>query len=96
MKTLSLKLPETLYGDLTALAEHQGVSKSALVREALAELFRQQRAPARGSALALLEREKVALTRRQPAPLGVPCRDVQRRPLALVDGRGRGRTERDV
>ncbi len=55
MKTLSLKLPETLYGDLTALAEHQGVSKSALVREALAELFRQQRAPARGSALALLE-----------------------------------------
>ena len=55
MKTLSLKLPETLYGDLTSLAEHKGVSKSALVREALTELFRRQRAPSRGSALALLE-----------------------------------------
>jgi predicted transcriptional regulator len=55
MKTLSLKLPETLYGDLAALAEHQGVSKSALVREALVKLFSHQRAPDRGSALALLE-----------------------------------------
>ena len=55
MRTLSLKLSETLYGDLAALAEHRGVSKSALVREALAELFRRQRAPARDSALALLE-----------------------------------------
>ena len=55
MKTLSLKLPEVLYGELTALAEHKGVSKSALVREALAGLLRRQRAPDRGSALALLE-----------------------------------------
>ena len=55
MKTLSLKVPETLYGDLTALAEHKGVSKSALVREALALLFRRHRAPGRGSALALVE-----------------------------------------
>lgn len=55
MKTLSIKLPETLLGDLTSLAEHKGVSKSALVREALVELLRRQRAPARGTALALLE-----------------------------------------
>ena len=55
MKTLSLKVPETLYGDLTALAEHKGVSKSQLVRDALAELFRRQGPPGRGSALALLE-----------------------------------------
>lgn len=55
MKTLSLKLPETLYGNLTALAEHQGMSRSAVVREALVELFRRKKTPARGSALALLE-----------------------------------------
>ncbi len=55
MKTLSLKVPETLYGDLTALAEHKGVSKSALVRHALAELFRRHPAPGRGSALAVLQ-----------------------------------------
>lgn len=55
MKTLSLKIPETLYGNLTALAEHKGVSKSELVRDALAELFRRHPAPGRGSALALLE-----------------------------------------
>ncbi len=55
MRTLSIKVPETLYGDLTALAEHKRVSKSALVRDALAELFRRQRAPGRDSALALLE-----------------------------------------
>ena len=55
MKTLSLKIPETLYGDLTTLAEHKGVSKSALVRDALVELFRRHRAPGRGSALTLLD-----------------------------------------
>ena len=55
MKTLSLRLPEPLYGDLAALAEHKGVSKSALIRDALVALFRQQRAPGRGSALAMLE-----------------------------------------
>ena len=55
MKTLSIKVPEALYGDLTALAEHRHVSKSALVREALTGLFRRQRAPGRDSALALLQ-----------------------------------------
>ncbi len=55
MRTLSLKIPEMLYGDLTALAELRGVSKSELVRKALTDLFERQRVPARGSALALLE-----------------------------------------
>ncbi len=55
MKTLSLKLPETLYGDLAALAKDRGLSKSALVREALIDLFRRQRTPSRRSALAQLE-----------------------------------------
>jgi len=55
MKSISLKLPETLYGDLESLAEHKGVSKSALVREALLDLCRRQGAPTRGSALAQLE-----------------------------------------
>lgn len=55
MKTLSLKLPDALYGDLTALAEHKDTSRSALVREALVEFFRSERSPAKGSALDLLE-----------------------------------------
>lgn len=55
MKTLSFKLPELLYKDLVSLAEHRGVSKSELIREALGSLFERQRAPSRGNALALLE-----------------------------------------
>ena len=55
MKTLSLKLPDALYGDLSALAEHKGTSRSALVREALLQFFRRERSPAQGSALGLLE-----------------------------------------
>ena len=55
MKTLSLKVSETLYSDLTALAEHKGVSRSALVRDALTALSSRQRAPGRDSALALIE-----------------------------------------
>ncbi len=53
MKTLSLKIPETLDGSLTALAERKGVTKSALIREVLTKLFRKHPAPVRGSALAL-------------------------------------------
>jgi len=55
MKTLSLKLSDALYGDLSALAEHKGTSRSALVREAVLQLFRRERSPAQGSALSLLE-----------------------------------------
>ncbi len=55
MKTISLKLPETLDADLAALAQDQGVSKSELMRQALAELLRQGRPATRGSALALVE-----------------------------------------
>lgn len=55
MKTLSLKIPETLDGDLNAMAEEKGVTKSALIREALVELSKKKRPAARGSALALVE-----------------------------------------
>lgn len=55
MKTLSLKLPEALYGDLVSFAEHKGMSRSAIIRDALGELFRKERAPVRGNALAMLE-----------------------------------------
>lgn len=55
MKTLSLKIPETLEGDLAAVAEERGVSKSEVVREALVEHLRTVRPAARGSALAMVE-----------------------------------------
>lgn len=55
MKTLSLKIPDTLEGDLVAFAEERGVSKSEVVREALMRLMRTERPAARGSALAMVE-----------------------------------------
>ena len=55
MKTLSLRVPETLDQKLGAAADRQGVSKSSLVREALAELVAREGTPERGSALAALE-----------------------------------------
>ncbi|MEM7587030.1 MAG: CopG family transcriptional regulator [Acidobacteriota bacterium] len=55
MKTLTIRVPKTLYADLTALAEHKGVSRSKLVRDALAEHCRRQPTPGCSSALALLE-----------------------------------------
>lgn len=55
MKTLSLKLPDTLYSDLTSLAEDRGMSRSALVREAIGELFRRDHSPEENSALSLME-----------------------------------------
>lgn len=55
MKTLSLKIPDTLEGDLVAFAEERGLSKSEVVREALVRLFRRERPSARGSALAMVE-----------------------------------------
>lgn len=53
--SLNLKLPQTLYSDLATLAARRGVSKSALVREALTEFFHRHHGTARGSALAQLE-----------------------------------------
>lgn len=35
MKTISLKLPDTVAARLAAVAEHRGTSKSEVVREAL-------------------------------------------------------------
>ena len=55
MKTLSLKIPETLEGDLLAYARERGVSKSEVVREALKKLFGRERPTSRKSALALVE-----------------------------------------
>ena len=59
MKTMSLKITDALYGNLTALAEDQGMSRSELVRQALADFFRRrgrviESAP-KGSALAMVE-----------------------------------------
>ena len=55
MKTLSLKIPDTLEGDLIAFAKERGVSRSEVVREALMSLLSQERPRARGSALAMME-----------------------------------------
>lgn len=46
MSTISFKLPEQLVAQLDAEAERQGESKSAVVREALAQYL--SGAPARG------------------------------------------------
>ena len=55
MKTLSVKIPKTLDGDLVKLARQKGVTKSELIREALAQLSSGETPAARGSALALVE-----------------------------------------
>lgn len=55
MRTMSLKVTDTLYGDLTALAEDKGLSRAALVRQALADFFRREKVPAKVSALAMLD-----------------------------------------
>ena len=54
MKTLSVRLPDCLYGDLQRLAEKTGKSRSDLVREALVEFNRRRESLARYSALSLL------------------------------------------
>lgn len=43
MKTISLKLPDTLDEELTQLAEEKGESKSFLIREALDDYLSRQR-----------------------------------------------------
>ena len=55
MTTLTLKIPETMDGELAALANRQGVSKSALVRKAVSALLSQEQEPQEGSFLALAE-----------------------------------------
>jgi Arc/MetJ-type ribon-helix-helix transcriptional regulator len=53
MKTLSLKLPETLDSRLTAAARRRGQSRSAVVREALEALLGGDNAGREGSCLDL-------------------------------------------
>ncbi len=59
MRTLSIKVPETLDRDLTRLAERRGVSKSVLVRDAMGDLVARERSgadrPPAGSFLARAE-----------------------------------------
>ena len=57
VRTFSMRVPEALDRDLGTLARQRGVSKSALVREALAELVSRKREPgsAPGSFLAAAE-----------------------------------------
>jgi len=58
MRTLSMKVPEALDRDLTALAARRGVSKSAVIRDAVTEVLTRERGGARppaGSFLALAE-----------------------------------------
>ncbi len=52
MKTLSLKLPAELEAKLARIALEQEVSKSSLVREAIAEYVREPSSPTEGSFLA--------------------------------------------
>jgi predicted transcriptional regulator len=59
VRTLSMKVPEALDHDLGVLAERRGVSKSALIRDAMTELVTRERAGAdrapAGSFLAMAE-----------------------------------------
>ena len=53
MKTLSLKLPESLFEKLTSAAEERGESRSALVREAIETFIAGGRHAPKGSCLDL-------------------------------------------
>lgn len=55
MKTLSLKISETLQGDLETFAAERGISRSAVVREALTLLLEGGKPRPKGSALAMVE-----------------------------------------
>ncbi|HEX9670555.1 MAG TPA: CopG family transcriptional regulator [Thermoanaerobaculia bacterium] len=57
MRTLSMKVPEALDDDLGILAARRGVSKSALIRDAMSELVARERVGRvpLGSFLALAE-----------------------------------------
>jgi len=54
MKTLSLKLPDSLESQVASSARRRGVSKSALVREALEEYLANGRGRTRKSVLDLV------------------------------------------
>ncbi len=51
MNTISLKMPDPLAAELAEMAQRRGVSKSALIREALEAYLQTDGAEASGSAL---------------------------------------------
>jgi len=53
MKTLSLKLPESLFAKLTSVAKERGESRSALVREAIETFMARDNNIPKGSCLDL-------------------------------------------
>ena len=55
MKTISLKVTDPFDVELTALAQRHGMSKSALIREALETYLRNGRSRGDGSALSLAD-----------------------------------------
>ncbi len=55
MKTMSLKIPPQLEAALAARAEREGISKSSLVREAVAQYLVNDPMPPRSSFLAQAE-----------------------------------------
>lgn len=54
MNTVSLKVPDSLAAAITETARRKGVSKSALIREALTVYLRTQKTDQSGSALSQL------------------------------------------
>ncbi len=55
MKTMSLKIPPQLEAELAARAKREGISKSSLVREAVAQYLVNDPTPPRSSFLAQAE-----------------------------------------
>jgi predicted transcriptional regulator len=55
VKIISLKLPEALNAKLTALIKQRGISKSALIREAIEDYVAHQGEPLTGSFTDLAE-----------------------------------------
>ncbi|MCG8456921.1 MAG: ribbon-helix-helix protein, CopG family [Holophagales bacterium] len=55
MRTISSKLPESLYGDLAAVSAREGISRSELIRRALGEFLARKDLPERVNALTRLE-----------------------------------------
>jgi predicted transcriptional regulator len=53
MKTLTLKLEDSLYVKVLSLAKRRGTTQSAVIRDAIAACFRQEKTSQMGSALDL-------------------------------------------
>ena len=55
MKTLTVKLPDDLNSRLNMVSKNKGVSKSQVVRKAIAAFFVREEKPVEGSFLSLAE-----------------------------------------